>query len=119
MTDPRIAVVGVCASGKTILVGELRARGFDARQVAQEHSYVPDMWQRLTKPDLLIYLDASLKTIQARREDPDWPAWMLEQEVRRLRHARLHCDLYVQTDGLTPEDVLGRAQEFMERTKLF
>ena len=59
---PLIAVVGVCAAGKSTLVQALRAEGFNARQVLQEHSYVPNMWQRITNPDLLIYLDCTIET---------------------------------------------------------
>jgi thymidylate kinase len=106
MPGPLIAVVGVCASGKTTLAQALRARGWNARQVLQEHSYVPDMWQRITGPDLLIYLDASLETIRFRRHDPEFPDWILEQETHRLRHARRYCDLYLLTDALSPEEVL-------------
>ena len=106
MRDPLIAVVGVCAAGKSTLVAGLRAQGWNARQVVQEHSYVPGMWQRITDPDVLIYLDASLDTIRLRRRDPEFPPWIFEQETIRLRHAQLHCDLYVDTDPLTPEQVL-------------
>ncbi|PKO21679.1 MAG: hypothetical protein CVU38_13425 [Chloroflexi bacterium HGW-Chloroflexi-1] len=109
MSVPLIAIVGVCASGKSMLVAALRVRGFNARQVMQEHSYVPDMWRQITKPELLIYLDAGLATIRRRRQQPDWPAWILEREIERLRHARAHCDLYVKTDDLTPGEVLDRA----------
>jgi thymidylate kinase len=119
MAGPRIAVVGVCGSGKTTLVNRMRARGCDACRVLQEHSYVPDMWQRITRPDLLIYLDASLETIRVRRDDPDWPAWMFEQEVERLRHARVHCDLYIRTDMLAPEEVMARAWSLLEHPQLF
>ena len=54
-----IGVVGPCAAGKTTLVAALREMGYNVRHIAQEHSYVPYMWQRLAKPDLLIYLDVS------------------------------------------------------------
>ena len=47
---PLIAIVGVCASGKSTLAKALRERGYNARQVLQEHSYVPYMWQRITRP---------------------------------------------------------------------
>ena len=36
----KIAIVGVCASGKTTLVAGLREAGYDAYNVAQEHSCV-------------------------------------------------------------------------------
>jgi len=113
MADPLIAVVGVCASGKTTLVKALRAQNFRARQVSQEHSYVPDMWRRLTMPDLLIYLDASLETIRLRRKDDQWPKWIRDLQVGRLRHARSHCDLYLLTDSLTPVQVLQLTLGFL------
>jgi len=113
MSGPLIAVVGVCASGKSTLVRGLQARGWNARHVVQEHSYVPDMWQRITQPDLLICLDASLEIVRQRRRDPEMPAWLIEAERHRLRHALEHCDLYVQTDTLTPDQVLERALDFL------
>jgi cytidylate kinase len=106
--DPLVAVVGVCASGKSSLAANLRARGWNARQVLQEHSYVPDMWRRITDPDILIYLDARLETMRQRRRDPEFPEWLLEQERLRLRHARQHCDIYLATDDLTLDAVLAQ-----------
>jgi thymidylate kinase len=106
---PLIAIVGVCASGKSTLAAELRQRGYNAREVLQEHSYVQDMWQRFTGPDLLIYLDATPETIRKRRCKPDWPSWLYENETVRLIHARNYCDLYVPTDMLTPSEILQQA----------
>jgi deoxyadenosine/deoxycytidine kinase len=113
MSGLLIAVVGVCASGKSTLVRGLQARGWNARHVVQEHSYVPDMWQRVTRPDLLICLDASLETIRQRRCDPEMPAWLIESERYRLRHALAYCDLYIKTDALTADQVLERALDFL------
>jgi hypothetical protein len=113
MSGPLIAVVGVCASGKSTLVRGLQARGWNARHVVQEHSYVPDMWQRITQPDLLIYLDASVEIIRQRRRDPEMPAWLIEAERHRLRHALESCDLYIQTGALSPDQVLERALDFL------
>jgi adenylate kinase family enzyme len=45
-----IGLVGVCASGKTTLAKILEEKGYHCRHISQEHSYVPDMWQRLTHP---------------------------------------------------------------------
>lgn len=104
-----IAIVGVCAAGKTTLATALRSRGYNARGILQEHSYVPAMWQRITRPDLLIYLDASLDTVRRRRQDPGFPLDLYEQECLRLRHAREHCDLYIKTDDRLPADVLACA----------
>ncbi len=108
MADPLVAVVGVCASGKSSLALGLRACGWNARQVLQEHSYVPDMWRRITNPDILICLDVRLETTRQRRRDPDFPEWILDAEHHRLRHARQFCDIYLQTDELTPGEVLER-----------
>jgi deoxyadenosine/deoxycytidine kinase len=113
MHDPLIAVVGVCASGKTTLVNGLQAHGYRARQVSQEHSYVPDMWRRITMPDILIYLDASLETIRGRRRDDEWPEWLRGLQVERLSFARNHCDLKIMTDRLAPEEVLQNALAFL------
>jgi len=106
-------VVGVCASGKSTLTAGLRGAGWNARPVSQEHSYVPDMWQRLTKPDILIFLDCALETIRRRRQTPDFPDWLDAAERERLRHARGHADLHVLTDALTPAEVLTQALVFL------
>ncbi|MCD6290228.1 MAG: hypothetical protein J7M34_06960, partial [Anaerolineae bacterium] len=103
-----IKVVGPCAAGKTTLVGRLRAAGYDAHHCLQEHSYVPDMWQRVNPPDVLIFLDARLDTLKRRRPRPDWSPELLAEQQRRLAHARAHCDLYLATDDLTPEQVYAR-----------
>jgi RNase adaptor protein for sRNA GlmZ degradation len=110
--DPRrVVVVGVCGSGKSTLVRALRERGFDARTVSQEHSYVPRLWQR-SRPDVLVYLDASLHTIRGRGRRT-WPQSLLDTEHDRLSHAREHTDLYIPTDGLAPEDVASRVVTFL------
>lgn len=109
MADPLIAIVGVCAAGKTTLAHLLREQGYNARPVMQEHSYVPTMWQRITKPDILIYLFADLETVRWRRHDPAFPEWLFEQELHRLRHAREHCQINIDTCALTTQEVLSQA----------
>ncbi len=91
----------------------LRALGYDARHVAQEHSYVPDMWKRVCKPDALVYLDVSYEVARARRPSVGRPA-DLENQRHRLRHARAHCDLYIDTDSLTIAQMLAEALRFLE-----
>ena len=111
-----IKVVGPCASGKSTLVARLQALGYDAHSAAQDHSFVPDMWQRLNPPDLLIYLDVSLASAHDRgRAGSGWDQAYLEEEHHRLRHARAHCDLYLPTDGLTEDNVLEEAVDFLRR----
>ncbi len=64
---PRIAIVGVCGSGKTVLAEALQARGYNARSIAQEHSFVPGMWRAHGPPNILIYLDARPEVRAQRR----------------------------------------------------
>ncbi|NOX63964.1 MAG: hypothetical protein GXP42_18780, partial [Chloroflexi bacterium] len=87
----------------------LRALGYRAHQIAQEHSGVPDLWRRREPPDALIYLDASGPTARRRYPHLDLHDAYLSQERQRLAHALKHADCYIQTDDLTPEQVLERA----------
>ncbi len=114
---PLIAVVGPCASGKSLLVERLRQRGYNAREVMQEHSYVPAMWQRITNPDMLIYLDVSGEVALRRRPTYATPKrWDALSE--RLRHARQHADIYLDTDDLTPEEVLDSVLALLRHAEL-
>jgi deoxyadenosine/deoxycytidine kinase len=110
---PLIAIVGPCASGKSTLVRALRERGYNAREVVQEHSYVPTMWQRITQPDLLIYLDVSWEAACQRRSTDAGPGWW-DEMAHRLRHARQHADVYISTDALSPQEVLNQTLTFLE-----
>jgi hypothetical protein len=71
------------------------------------------MWQVFTQPDILIYLDVSWETAQQRRHTNAGEQWWNEL-ARRLRHAREHADLYISTDGLTPEQVLQRTLDLLQ-----
>ena len=108
----RIGVVGPCAAGKTTLIAGLKERGYEARHIAQEHSYVADMWKRLTNPDVLIYLDVSYPLTLIRR-NIDWTEDEYQEQVKRLRHARLYADLYINTDNLVPQQVLQRVLSYL------
>ncbi len=110
---PVVGVVGPCAAGKSTLIRNLAGRGYRLKHIAQEHSYVPDMWQRLTRPDVLIFLDVSFAESNRRRPMP-WRQRDYEEQQRRLRHARQHADFYLLTDGLTPEEVAERVAAFLE-----
>jgi hypothetical protein len=112
----RIKVVGPCASGKSALAARLRRFGYDAWSAAQDHSFVPDMWQRLNPPELLIYLDVTLETARHRgRIGMGWNQEYLDEQHHRLRHARAHCDLYLLTDSLTEEEVLAQVLGFLQK----
>jgi hypothetical protein len=98
-----------------MLVARLRALGCDAHSAAQDHSYVPDMWQRLNPPDLLIYLDVTLEAAHRRgRTGTGWDQAYLDEQHRRLRHARAHCDLYLPTETLSEDEVLARVLDFLQ-----
>ena len=109
-----IGVVGPCGAGKSTLTQALEARGYSTRHIAQEHSYVKDMWQRITDPDTLIYLHVSYEVSQARRR-MNWRESEYEEQIRRLRHAREHADLEVDTDHLTPEELVAQVMAFLDR----
>jgi cytidylate kinase len=108
-----IGVVGPCGSGKTTLIAGLERSGYRCRHIAQEHSYVAAMWQILTKPDILIYLNASFPVSTARR-NLDWQEKDHREQLRRLVHARQHAHLYIDTDALTPQQVLEKALDYLK-----
>ncbi|NCP87165.1 MAG: hypothetical protein CO094_03145 [Anaerolineae bacterium CG_4_9_14_3_um_filter_57_17] len=108
-----VGLVGPCASGKSTLKALLITHGVRIKHIAQEHSFVPDMWQRITNPDVLIFLDASYPiTIQRRRLN--WSEADYQEQQRRLAHARQHADLYIETDTLTPEQVAQAVLDFLK-----
>lgn len=112
--DPLIGVVGVCASGKSTLFKALSAQGYRCRHIAQEHSYVQDMWRRLTNPDILIYLEVSYeKTLERKRLN--WTRAEYEVQVQRLHHARENADIRIQTDPLTPSELLATVLAEIQR----
>ena len=107
-----IGVVGPCGSGKSTLVEGLEKHGYECRHIAQEHSYVPDMWQLITQPGILIYLNASFAVSTARAK-LDWLEKDHAEQLRRLSHARAHANLLIDTDDLTPEGVLQCTLDFL------
>src|SRR4030065_2730357 len=107
-----IGVVGPCGAGESSLVAGLKQRGYLVRHIAQEHSYVPDMWKRITNPDILIYLDVSYENT-IRRRKLDWNNDEYLEQLRRLRNARQQADLYLDTNSLAVEDVLQSALTFI------
>jgi deoxyadenosine/deoxycytidine kinase len=108
-----IGVVGPCGSGKSTLITGLDQHGYTCRHIAQEHSYVPAMWQIITKPDLLIYLHASFQTSTTRRK-LNWNESDHAEQFRRLSHAREHAHIIINTDDLTPSQILQQALDFLK-----
>ena len=109
----RIGVVGPCTSGKSTLIANLRSiQGVELRHIAQEHSYVQTMWQRISHPDWLIFLDVSY-LVTLKRKNLQWTEAEYQEQQRRLSHAREHAHLYIMTDDLTPREVLEKVQAFL------
>jgi len=111
---PLVGIVGPCAAGKSTLIAGLTRLGIRTRHIAQEHSYVKDMWQRLTKPNILIFLDASYP-VTCQRRKLDWTEADWQEQQQRLSHARAHADLYVDTTPLSVEEVLNRVVKFIHK----
>ncbi|HNB52869.1 MAG TPA: hypothetical protein PK530_13050 [Anaerolineales bacterium] len=107
-----IGLVGPCTSGKSLLRTKLEAQGFRVKHIAQEHSFVQDMWKRITNPDILVFLDVTYLTTQTRRKW-DFPEADYLEQRRRLNHAREHADIYIQTDSLTPDEVLAQVLAYL------
>lgn len=111
-----IGVVGPCGAGKTTLTDALDSRGYSTRHIAQEHSYVKDMWKRITNPDVLIFLQASFPITKQRRSRMiHWNQADYNEQQRRLEHALEHADLVIDTDNLSIEEVLERVLSFVEK----
>lgn len=111
---PLIAIVGPCGAGKSTLAAGLEPFGYRVRAIAQEHSYVGNMWQKLTKPDLLIFLQAS-HAVTSQRRKMKWSLGEWQEQQLRLLHAREHADLYINTDNLTIAQVLETALAFLDQ----
>jgi GTPase SAR1 family protein len=116
--NKKIGVVGPCASGKSTLINGLKKLGYTVRHIAQEHSYAPTMWERISHPNILIFLDVSFQVSQMRR-DLNWNLADFEEQQRRLSHARSHANFYLNTDLFTPEEVLERVTSFLDELGLF
>ncbi|RJP52056.1 MAG: ATP-binding cassette domain-containing protein [Anaerolineaceae bacterium] len=111
---PLVGVVGPCGSGKSTLIAALEERGYKCRHIAQEHSYVKDMWKRISNPDVLIFLQASFPVCTARRQ-LNWGKSDHAEQQRRLTHALQHANLVVETDTLSPAEVATRVLDFLEK----
>jgi hypothetical protein len=109
--QPRIVVVGTCASGKSTLVAALCQYGYDAHSCAQEHSAIPDLWKHLS-PDLLVYLDVDLKTVR-RRRSPMWPEPIFKAQCERLSRARVFADIVIDTEKNGPDECFGLVEELV------
>ncbi|MBL8091774.1 MAG: hypothetical protein KF758_16560 [Anaerolineales bacterium] len=111
-----IGIVGPCGSGKSTLLAGLEKHGYRCRHIAQEHSYVKQMWQVITKPNILIFLECSFENCTKRRK-LDWLISDYEEQQRRLSHAREHADLIIDTNIHNPDEVLDNALKFLDNER--
>lgn len=110
-TRPRVGVVGPCKSGKSTLVRGLQQAGFDAIQIAQEHSFSPRMWQVIGKPDVLVFLDCQYEATVSR--GLNWTRAEYEEQRPRLSDARAHAHLVLDTDVVESQEILQRVLDFL------
>lgn len=110
--SPLIGIVGPCGSGKSTLVAGLEKNGYRCRHIAQEHSYVKQMWKIIAKPDVLIFLESSYENSTSRRK-LNWAPADHEEQLRRLAHAHEHADLVIDTNTADEAGVLARALDFL------
>jgi hypothetical protein len=116
--QPKVAIVGVCAAGKSTLAEGLKAASIPALTVPQEHSSVRRLWERLhPECNILVMLDARWETVQKRRPTLMFGPEGLERQLGRLDLAREACDLYLPTDDLTIADVRERVLSWIEAWK--
>ena len=108
-----IGIVGPCGAGKSTLTENLEKRGYRCRHIAQEHSYVSAMWRIITKPAVLIYLNVSFSVSTARTK-LNWQEKDYNEQLHRLSHAREHANIIIETDNLTPEQVLQKVLDYLK-----
>ena len=109
--------MGVCASGKTTLAQKLKSVGISCTHIAQEHSYVANMWQRITNPDILVFLQVSYSNTLKRR-NLNWTESEYQEQIYRLRHAFQNANLIIDTDQLNPDQVFEQVLQYLKAKKL-
>ncbi len=97
------------------MINGLGEHGFQVRQIAQEHSFVKDMWLRVTGPDLLIFLDVTYQE-SIRRRPQNYSQEEHQEQRYRLRHARDHADYYLHTDDLSIKEVKKKVLIFLSKS---
>ena len=112
-SKPLIGIVGPCGSGKSTLIAGLEKYGYRCRHIAQEHSYVKHMWQVITNPDILIFLECSFENSTTRRK-LNWQPADYDEQMHRLSHARAHANFINDTNIFDSENVLAQALNYLK-----
>lgn len=99
-----VVVVGPCGAGKTTLAAALRHEGYAVRAVAQEHSIIRELWRHGGEVAALIFLDAAPQAISVRRGH-DFPLWLYREQIERLKSAREHATMVLDTTELSAAEV--------------
>lgn len=105
--------MGPCKSGKSLLKDALEDLGFSASHIAQEHSFAPQMWQIISNPDFLIFLDVDYSASVAR--GLNWTIKDYETQIHRLGHAKTNADVEIKTSLLSPQQVLAEALSALKK----
>jgi len=108
-----LGIVGPCSAGKSTLISRLHKLGFVCRHIAQEHSYVPEMWLKIVNPRVLIYLDVTYE-ISMQRKHLNLTSQEFEEQKKRLSHARQNAQVYLHTDPYSPEEVFRLVMASLE-----
>lgn len=111
--DNLLGIVGPCSSGKSTLIGNLKQKGYICRHIAQEHSYVPDMWLKISNPRVLIYLDVEYET-SLQRKYLNLTPQEFEEQKKRLLHARQNAQIYLHTNPYSPQEVYQYVLDSLE-----
>jgi broad-specificity NMP kinase len=108
-----IGVTGTCGSGKSELVTRLKERGYNVRHIAQEHSYAPRMWRQISNPDLLIFLEVSY-AVTLKRIRFKWTEEEYLEQLHRLRDAREHANIRINSDSHSPTEIYEKVINMIE-----
>ncbi len=74
---------------------------------------MPNMWQRLVAPDVLVYLDVDYPAYLTRRPHQDAGPAYLDEQHRRLAHALAHADLTIDTSDKAADAVRSEVLAYL------
>ncbi len=112
-----VVVVGPCGAGKTTLATALRGAGYGVRAVAQEHSIIRELWRHGGEAAALIFLDATPGIISIRRGH-DFPLWLYHEQLARLKNAREHATMILDTTALSSAEVRAAVIAHLQATRI-